>query len=103
MNTVNKLLRLTAATSALASPASMARAPDRRSWKGAETDTGLHFAAGADRMIYDRGLIMKRTTMAALGGILGLVALTLCADPGFAQSTSNSGALSGSNSNSKSN
>jgi hypothetical protein len=48
-------------------------------------------------MIYDRGLIMKRTTMAALGGILGLVALTLCADPGFAQSTSNSGALSGSN------
>ncbi len=56
-------------------------------------------------MIYYRGLNMKRTTMAALSGVLALAALTLCADPGFAQSTSNSnsGALSGSASNSNSN
>ena len=56
-------------------------------------------------MIYYRGLNMKRTTMAALSGVLALAALTFCADPGFAQSTSNSnsGALSGSASNSNSN
>ena len=56
-------------------------------------------------MIYYRGLIMKRTTMAALSGVLGLAALALCGDPAFAQSTSTSGAgaVSGSNSNSNSN
>jgi hypothetical protein len=56
-------------------------------------------------MIYYRGLIMKRTTMAALSGVFGLAALALCGDPAFAQSTSTSGAgaVSGSNSNSNSN
>ena len=48
---------------------------------------------------------MKRTTSAALGGLIALAALALCAAPASAQSTSdsNSGALSGSNSNSNSN
>jgi hypothetical protein len=48
---------------------------------------------------------MKRTTTAALGGLLAFAALALCAAPASAQSTSNSnsGALSGSNSNSNSN
>jgi hypothetical protein len=56
-------------------------------------------------MIYDRGLIMKRTTMAALCGVLGLAATTFSVVPSFAQSASNSqsGALSGSNSDSNSN
>ncbi len=48
---------------------------------------------------------MKRTTSAALGGLLALAALAFCAAPASAQSASdsNSGALSGSNSNSNSN
>jgi hypothetical protein len=50
-------------------------------------------------------MIMKRTTMTALSSALGLAALTLCADPGLAQSTSTSGAgaISGSTSGSDSN
>ncbi len=53
-------------------------------------------------MIYCRGLIMKRTTMAAMSCVLGLSALAFCAGPGLAQSTSTSGsgAISGSNSTS---
>lgn len=56
-------------------------------------------------MIHHRGLIMKRTTLAALGGALALAAASLCAIPAFAgsDSNSNSGAVSGSDSNSNSN
>jgi hypothetical protein len=38
-------------------------------------------------MIYWWGFIMKRTTMTAASGLLGLAALAFCAGPGFAQST----------------
>src|SRR5271155_372219 len=45
---------------------------------------------------------MKRATMAALCSLLSLAAVTFSALPGFAQSTSDSGALSNSNSHSNS-
>jgi hypothetical protein len=88
MNKVNNVLRPMAG--------SAARRPN---------ESSNSIAAGADWTNYDRGLVMKRTTIAALSAVLGMAASIAFADPGYAQSTSTSGSgsISGSNSNSNSN
>lgn len=56
------------------------------------------------RMIYDRGLIMKRTFMAALSGVLALAAVAVIASPASADPTFNKNTnTSHSNANSNSN
>jgi hypothetical protein len=99
-NVVKYFLRGNGIVCAASAPVRPGLAPSQ----GRRTQRRRPMTAAADRRIYNRGLIMKRTTMGALCGVLSLAAVTFSALPGFAQSTttSQSGALSNSNSHSNS-
>jgi hypothetical protein len=105
MNTVNKVLPPIVRSAFVAPVGAGVRFPASHPTHNQKASPELCARPVPKGMIHYRGLIMKRTTLAALGGALALAAASLCAAPAFAGSdaNSNSGAVSGSDSNSNSN